>query len=275
MSTNNSDGAVMPYSEQAYNRGVVIGAEPKPSTPPSASHVEAITPNRVEGADIGTSHGAGVMRTVTDPTGEIILNRDPKPTDLVTITLSSGAPMTLPIRVAVREGFLMQDASGKFHEADRAAQQAAVDAIRKAEIDKANSEALKFSDPVEQGIHEVSEAMKANGLDFGNELATFIGSDGNTVSDPASKFAQANGFEMTQQLQAYMGHMKAAVTQEVLAPQGIEPEAFLQWIQESGLHRGKANKAALAAFHLRTLDGFKSLAAEFLNTGGRYRQRRG
>jgi hypothetical protein len=72
-----------------------------------------------------------------------------------------------------------------------------------------------------------------------------------------------------------MTQMRNAVDVEVLRPQGIDVEAFIDWIQTSGLVRGRATKAAMFAHHAKSLDGFRSLAREYLDTGGRARQRRG
>jgi hypothetical protein len=301
----NGEGSVLAYSDSAFNRGVVVGADapvnttmPSPRSnqvwitgpeaapsrsqapAPSIAHVEAVTQGNLSGPDLAQSHGAGIMATVRDRTGDLIVNRAPTANDLVTITLNSGRQMTVPIRLAVSEGFLAQDAAGKFVDADRAGQQRVVEELQKAEAAKKAAESLKYGDDVEKGIASVSASMVEAGVDFGNELAAFIGSAGddyartdNALSEPAQRWAADKGVALPDQMRRYLSHMREAVVTEVLAPQGISPEAFLEFL-ESPMYRPAGTRAALLAHHGRSLDGFRSLARAFLDTGGRARQRR-
>jgi hypothetical protein len=301
----NGEGSVLAYSDSAFSRGVVVGANAPVSAPmpaersnqvwiagpeaapsrsqapgPSVSVVEPVTSGNLSGPDLAQPHGAGIMATVRDRTGDLIVNREPTANDLVTVTLNSGRQMTVPIRLAVSEGFLAQDERGKFVDADRAGQQRVVEEIQKVEAAKKAAESLKYGDDVEKGIASVSASMAEAGVDFSNELAAFIGSAGddyartdNALSQPAQRWAAEKSVDLPHQMRAYMDHLKLAVVNEVLAPQGIDPAAFLEFLQ-SPMHRAKGTKAALWAHHGRSLAGFHSLAREFLDTGGRSRQKR-
>jgi hypothetical protein len=304
MSSDN-EGQVLAYSDSAFSRGVVVGGnetvtttataqrsnsvwigspEPAPSRSqapgPSVAVVEPVAQGNLSGPDLAQSHGAGIMATVRDRTGDLIVNRAPTANDLVTITLNSGRQMTVPIRLAVSEGFLAQDASGKFVDADRAGQQKVADELAKLEASKREAEALKYGDDVEKGIASVSASMAEAGVDFGNELAAFIGSAGddyartdNALSEPAQRWAADKSVDLPHQMRAYMDHMKLAVVTEVLAPQGIDPAAFLEFVA-SPQHKAKGVRAALFAHHGRSLDGFKALAREFADLGMKAKQRR-
>jgi len=301
----NGEGSVLAYSDSAFNRGVVVGADapvnttmPSPRSnqvwitgpeaapsrsqapAPSIAHVEAVTQGNLSGPDLAQSHGAGIMATVRDRTGDLIVNRAPTANDLVTITLNSGRQMTVPIRLAVSEGFLAQDAAGKFVDADRAGQQRVVVEMQKLEAAKREAEALRYGDDVEKGIASVSASMAEAGVDFGNELAAFIGSAGddyartdNALSEPAQRWAAEKSVDLPHQMRAYMDHLKLAVVTEVLAPQGIDASAFLEFVA-GPQHRAKGVRAALFAHHGRSLDGFRALARDFLDLGMKAKQRR-
>src|SRR5262249_46775866 len=257
--------------------GVWIGTpeqSTRPQSPaPSAINVEPVGNTRLEGADLAQHHGPGILSTVRDgKTQDLILNGAIEATVIGTVTLNSGREMTMRVRQAEAEGFLARDhATGRYHEADRRAQQATVEELARVEAAKREAEALKFDNAVETAVHGIGNAMRADGLNFGDELAQFIGSDGNTVSQPAADWAQAHGFEMKQQLRALMDHMRQAVIAEVLQPQDIDPDAFLSYCEQN---RAAATRAAVYAFHGRSLDGFRQLAQNYRDTGGRYRQRR-
>src|SRR4030095_15237991 len=159
----NTDGVTLPYSEQAYTRSVQIGEQPKPSTPPSASVVTPHGPSRVEGHDFDVYRGGAgnVMQSARDgKTGDIIVNREIDANDYVTVRTNTGREMTVRVRMAEAEGFINRDpVTGKYRESDRAAQQAAVDALRKLEVDKANAEALTYTNEVEAGIADISQSL--------------------------------------------------------------------------------------------------------------------
>jgi hypothetical protein len=302
----NGEGSVLAYSDSAFNRGVVVGTDapvnttmPSPRSnqvwitgpeaapsrsqapAPSIAHVEAVTQGNLSGPDLAQSHGAGIMATVRDRTGDLIVNRAPTANDLVTITLNSGRQMTVPIRLAVSEGFLAQDAAGKFVDADRAGQQRVVVEMQKLEAAKREAEALQYGDEgVEKGIASLSASMAESGVDFGTELAAFLGSAGddyartdNALSEPAQRWAAEKSVDLPHQMRNLMDHLKLAVVTEVLQPQGIDASAFLEYLS-SPMNRAAGTRAALFAFHGRSLDGFKALARSFLDTGGRARQKR-
>jgi hypothetical protein len=201
--------------------------------------------------------------------------REPVDTDILTVTLGSGNETTMTVRQAINAGFLGRNNNGKLFEVDRAAQQQTVAEIERLEKAQKESEQFTFTHEAEQAVHEMATAMHADGLDFSNSLASFIGSDGAHVDEVTARWAGEQGLDMQRELRTYMDHLKACVTEEVLAPQGIDPESFLQWITDNGLVRARATRATLYAHNMKSLNGFKSLAREFLDSGGRARQRRG
>jgi len=275
MSDNNSDGVVMPFSEAAWNRSVTIGAEPKPSIAPSASHVEANGPQRIEGTDLAP-HRAGVFASLRDKTGEVITSyRDPVETDVIDVTLPSGQPTSMTVRQAMFAGIIGKDASGKLFEVDQIAQNQIKAEIAKVEQSKKDAESLKFTNEVEAGIASIAQSMGEAGVPFENEFAQFLGADGeaSSISQPANQWAQANGVDLHQQMQRLTSHLRDSVIAEVCLPRGIDPATFQEYLA-SPMVRARGNKAALYALHGRSLAGFHALADEALGVGIRFKNKR-
>ena len=267
----------VPYSDSAFNRGVVVTTEQsQPAVAPRALAVEPIVQPRIEGADLDTFRGGGLMQTARSKQGELVVDRPLTLDDVIDITLNSGRVMHgVPIKTAIREGFVTQTPDGKFMEADRAAQQATFNELQQVEAARREAQAFKFADETHQAIHEMAEAMGAAGLSFTNELAIHLGSNGEaSVSEPAQRWATSHGLDLKAELQKAMSHLRNAVIEECLQPRGVDPSAFLQWLQSSGLHAGRGRQAAMAAFVLRTLNAFHELADEYCSVGGRAHQRR-
>ena len=143
MSDNsNATGSVMPYSDRAFSNGVHVGAE-KPSPTPAVSLVEVIEQTKVEGAAFDTFR-PGIMGTVRDGrTGDIIGNREVQASDRITITTGSGRQMEVRVAQAEAEGFIHRDASGRYHESDRAAQAQVLQEMQQLEASKRDAEAVK------------------------------------------------------------------------------------------------------------------------------------
>jgi hypothetical protein len=182
------------------------------------------------------------------------------------------------IRQAMEAGYLYRDpATGHFGESDRAAQRAAVDELHRVEASKREAESIKYANPVEEGIADISRSMAESGVDFTNELASWLGSEGNpaALSEPAHRWAGANNVNLPEQMAHYMRHLRQAVMVEVLQPRGIDPAAFMDAIEHSGLYRAAAVKAAMRAHVFRSLDAFHALADQMASQGIRYRQKRG
>jgi hypothetical protein len=296
MSSDN-EGQVLAYSDSAFSRGVMVGGnEPvtttapaqrsnqiwitgpeaapsrAPATAPSIAHVEAVTQGRIEGESLEQFRGGGILQTFRDgKTGDLLGNRAPTLQDRVTITTGSGRQMEVRVAQAVAEGFLFQAADGSFREADRAAQKATVEEMAKLEAAKAESEKYKYEPEVEKGIRSISDAMAAEGLNFGDAIAEWIGSEGASVSEPVAQFASNHGFSAQQQLAAYLSQMRSAVVTTILQPQGISPEDFMAYL-ENPMNRPSGTRAALLAHHGRSLEGFRQLARAYLDTGGRRRR---
>jgi hypothetical protein len=272
---SNSEGTVRPYSDQAFSRGVVVGGAEPPSaaSTPSTVVVEPVTQGNLSGADFDTFRGGGVMQTLRDRTGDLVRNRDPRPDDLVTIVTGSGREMTVPLRLAEQEGFVHRDATtGRYAESDRASQAQTVAELQRLEQSKRESEQVRYTDEVEQAVHEMAGAMSEAGLDFGQEFATYISKDdGGSVSEPASQWAQAQGLEMREQMANYASQMRRAVETEVLKPQGIDPEVFLEFLQAN---RSAAVRAAMFGHYAKNLDGFRQLARQYRDTGWLAKQKR-
>lgn len=264
MSEDNT-GAVRAYSDAAFSRGVVVGGEerPAPSTQPSALAVESTTIGTVGGADLDKPR-PGILATVRDKTGESLIGRDIRADDTITITTPSGREMTVPVRIAEREGFLFRDSQGQYREADRQAQIAVVEEMAQLERSRREAEAHKYDPAVEEAVRQISDAMSAEGLDFSDSFAEFIGSDGEYVSEPVAKFGNAHGLDMKAEMHRYVWQLRSAVEDEVLAPQGIDVKTFLSFLE---LNRGPATRAAVLAHNGRSLDGFKQLARLYRDTG--------
>jgi hypothetical protein len=142
-----------------------------------------------------------------------------------------------------------------------------VQQIADVEAAKAQAEAFKHNPETEHALREQAAAMESDGLSWSDELASFLGSNGEHVSKPAEDWAAAQGLSMKGELQRYMGQLRGAVTAEVLQPMGIDAEHFVAWLEESGMHRARAVKATLASYHLKTLQGFVELARDYAATG--------
>jgi hypothetical protein len=97
-----TDSTTLPFSEGAYNRGVVVGSEPKaPSTAPTVSLTDVIAQTRVEGSDLDNFR-PGILQSARDgQSGELVTRermingeRIPAgqlhPNDFVTFKLDSG-----------------------------------------------------------------------------------------------------------------------------------------------------------------------------------------
>src|SRR5262249_1102371 len=130
---SNNEGAVRPYSEAAFNRGVVVGGtetvhapnhversgavwiggtEPtpmRPQTGPSAVSVDPVGNTRVEGEALDTWR-PGLLASVLDATGEVLNGRAIQKTDSVEVPFPSGRPVRMPVRMAIQSGYLAEDA---------------------------------------------------------------------------------------------------------------------------------------------------------------------
>jgi hypothetical protein len=294
MSTDNA--RTVPFSESAFQRGTVVGggnsAAPanterssqvwvegeviprEPRAPaPSTSTVEPVGQGRVEGAALDTFR-AGILQSARTKSGELIRGRDVAADDVVSVTTPSGRDWTIPVRLAEQEGWLYRDERGRYHEADRNAQMKVVAEMAQLERSKIESDAFRHDPDVEMAVRAQAEAMEADGLSWADELASYLGSDGQRVSDPAAQWGIANDVDVKDEMRKYTWALRGAVTSEVLQPAGIDPEAFIAWLDKSGMHRSRGVRAALYAHTFRSLNGFHELAREFLDTGGRARQTR-
>ena len=270
-----SDNAVtVQYSDGNASRGTWVGGEaPAPATPtPSVAHVEPVGNSRVEGADLAVSHGAGILATILDGhTADLVRGRAPTDNDLCTITTNTGREMRVRVRNAINEGFLFRDEHGRLHEADRSGQQAAFDELQRLEASRREAGQVKYGDATENAVAEISAAMTADGMDFTQTLAEFLGSDGDRINEATQKWAAANGLgDFRGQLQNYMSTMRAAVISQVLAPQGISPDFFLEYLKQN---RTKANAAAIRAHVAKDLNYFRQLAFDYRNSGWMAKQR--
>ena len=274
-----SDNSVtVPLSDGAWSRSTIVTAEQsQPAAQPRVLAVAPIEQTKLEGRDFD-QHRPGIMQTARcGKNGEMILDRPLTLDDVIDITLNSGKVMhSVPLRVAVREGFVAQSPDGRFVEADRAAQQATVNELQRVEAAQREAQAFRFADETHQAIHEMASAMSEAGLSFTNELAIHLGSNGEaSVSEPAARWATSHGLDLKAELQKAMSHLRKSVIEECLQPRGVDPNAFLHWLETSGMHAARGRKAAMAAFVLRSLAGWHELADEYCSVGGRARQRRG
>jgi hypothetical protein len=299
--SNNNDGAVRAFSETAFSRGVHVGgsepanngalpterassvwvggaapSEPTRSTPaPSFADVIETTQNRVDGIDFDQHRGGGIMQTARDGhTMDIIRNRPIAATDFVVITTSTGKKMNVRVRAALAEGFLGQNADGSYFEVDRKSQQIIADQLTAVEAAQRKAGEFHHDPSVEAAVQGQVAMMAEVGLDWATEFTTYVATGGERVSPPAADFFASHGLDLKQEMNRFVWALRSAVEQEVLRPNAIDPTVFLDWIETSGMHKQKAVAAALYAVHARSLDRWKSLAREFLDTGGRARQAR-
>lgn len=264
MSSN--EAAALPFSEAAFARATNSHSD---SPAPSVAVVDAVSNGRVEGSDFADYHGAGLLASVLDATGDIVRGRGIQPSDTVEITSPSGRPWRIPVKHALANGYLTQDPVTKqYVEADRSAQQEAFNELQQVEQAKLKSEQLTFGTDVDNAIGGIESAMQADGLSLGDALAHFVGAEGNSLPEPVVAWGQANGLDMDAQARLFMDHLKIAVEQQVLRPNNVTTAAFLDFLSQN---KGPAMRAAMRAFHARDLQGFHQLCRLFLDTGGRAR----